>query len=154
MAIYMKAPFAKGSVTALGYAGWVELEELHFNLDRDISMEIGSNQNRPKELPKFSYFTITKKTEDSSGGLFDECLKGMNGHRIEIAIVEPGETPKEFARYILDDAYVASFTIAASSTSPLEHIALSFSKIEAQYKPHDRGNTGAGKINAVYDLKS
>lgn len=154
MAIYMQAPFAKGAVTASGYVGWIELEEIHLQVDRNISMEMGSMHNLPKEQPRFSYFTITKKIEDSSGGLFDEALKGMSGHHIEIVIVEPGDQPKEFARYILDDVHLASFTVSATADYPMEKIDLSFSRIEAQYKPHDRANTGAGKINAVYDLKA
>ncbi|MEM6483547.1 MAG: type VI secretion system tube protein Hcp [Pseudomonadota bacterium] len=154
MSIYMKVPFAQGDVTATGFIGWIELETLQFQVDRSLSMETSSTSNHPTSLPKFSLFTVTKKIEDSSGGLFEQAVKGMSGHDIEIAVVETGNAPKEYARYTLRDAYLSHYSVDASQAFLAERVSFAYSYIQAEYKPHNRQNTGASKITTMYELNN
>lgn len=152
MAIYLKVPFASGGATASGFEGWIELESLQFQVDRSISLETASLKNLPSETPKFSHFTVTKRIEDSSGGLFDQAVQGMSGHEIEIAVVETGPSPKKYAHYKLSDVYVAQYSVDANSTFLAERVAFAYSTIKAEYVPHNRSNTGNSSIKVVYKL--
>ncbi|MEM8490373.1 MAG: type VI secretion system tube protein Hcp [Pseudomonadota bacterium] len=150
MAIYLKVPFAKGGATAAGFEGWIELESLQFQVDRSISLETASLKNLPSETPKFSHFTVTKRIEDSSGGLFEQAAQGTSGHEIEIVVVETG--PKPYVRYKLSDVYLAQYSVDATVGHLAERVSFAYSTIQAEFLPHNRSNTSNPVIKVVYNL--
>jgi type VI secretion system secreted protein Hcp len=154
MAIYMKVPYASGSVTATKYQGWIEVDSLQLGVDRSVAMETGSLKARASGVPRFTEFTITKYTEDSSPGILSELMTGTSGHTVEIAVVEVGDAPKEVVKYILTDAIVSSYSVSASGESPHERLAFSYSAIEMAFTPRDKINKGAGAVRVSYDLKA
>jgi len=152
MAIYMKVPGADGSVTASGYEKWIELDSMQFGVGRSVAMVTGNMANRASGLPSFSEITVSKETEDSTYGLLNEAVLGKEGKKIELAVVEPGDTPTEFVKYVLEDAIVSSFSMSASGGKPHESISISYSKIEIAFTTHDKANKGGGVPRIVYDL--
>jgi type VI secretion system secreted protein Hcp len=152
MAIYMKVPFAQGSVTAAGYTNWIHIDSLQLDIEKNLSMETGSLKQRASGVPHFSVFTVTKYTEDASPGLLDEVVHGMSGHVIEIAVAEAGDKPKEFVRYKLTDAMPCAYCVSAAGESPHERLSFSYSKIEVAFTPHDTANRGSSPVRVAYDL--
>ena len=155
MAIYMKVPGADGSVTASGYEKWIELDSMDFGVNRHVSMETGNMANRAAGLPQFSEVVVTKETEDSTYGILNEAVLGKEGKEIELAVVEPGDTPEEYIKYKLKDAIFSSWSMsAAKGGKPLESSAISFSFVEVAFTTHDKANKGGGVPRVAYDLSA
>ncbi len=127
MAIYMKVPGADGSVTASGYEKWIELDSMQFGVGRAVAMTTGNMANRASGLPSFSEITVSKETEDSTYGLLNEAVLGKEGKKIELAVVEPGDKPTEYVKYVLEDAIVSSYSMSAAGGSGKPHESLSIS---------------------------
>ena len=153
MAIYMKVPGADGSVTASGYEKWIELDSVQFGVGRPVDMTTGNMANRASGLPSFSEITVSKETEDSTYGLLNEAVLGTEGKKVELAVVEPGDTPTEFVKYVMEDVIISSYSMSASGGGkPHESISLSYSKIEIAFTTHDKANKGGGVPRIVYDI--
>ena len=152
MAIYMKVPGADGSVTASGYEKWIELDSMDFGVSRGVSMDTGNMANRAAGLPSFSEVTVSKYTDDSTYGLLNDAILGKEGKEIELAVVEPGDTPTEYVKYLLKDAIVSSYSMSAAGEQPHESVAISYSFVEIAFTTHDKANKGGGVPRVAYDL--
>ena len=157
MAIYMKVPGTDGSCTAAGYKKWIELDSINFGVSRPVSMRTGNMSNRAADLPQFEEVVISKETEDSTYGILNEAVLGKEGKKIEIAIVEPGDAPTEYVKYVMEDCIVSSFQMSAvggeaGNSKPVETAGISFSKIEVCFTTHDKANKGGGVPRVCYDL--
>lgn len=153
MAIYMKVPYATGSVTAAKYKNWIDLDSLDLGVERAISMETGSLKARASGVPKFTLFTVRKETEDASPGILSELLHGVSGQKVEIAVVEAGDQPKEIVKYTLMDALVAAYSVSASGETPYESLSFAYSEIEMAFTPRDTANSGAAPTRVSYSLE-
>lgn len=157
MAIYMKVPGVDGSCTASGYKNWIELNSLDFNVVREVSMRTGNMSNRAADLPQFGEIMVSKDTENATYGILNEAVLGKEGKNIEIAVVEPGDTPTEYVKYVLNDCIVSSYSMSAvggdaGTSKPVETAGISFSKIEVCFTTHDKANKGGGVPRVCYDL--
>jgi len=153
MAIYMKVPGADGSVTAAGYEKWIELDNMQFGVNRSVSMETGNMANRAAGLPQFSEIIVSKETEDSTYGVLNEAVLGKEGKEIELAVVEPGDTPTEYVKYKIKDALFSSYSMsAAKGGKPYENATISYSFVEISFTTHDKANKGGGVPRVAYDL--
>ncbi|MBL4827422.1 MAG: type VI secretion system tube protein Hcp [Spongiibacteraceae bacterium] len=156
MAIYMnynnKAP--AGNVTAKGYEDWIEVENFNFNVARAITMEAGAMANRESTRPSLSEITFTKPLDAASGGLFKSSVTGDEGVTVEIHIVQTGaDQVEKFAVYTLEQCIISAYTISASpGGAPVENIALSFSRIEADLSHADKTNKNIKNMRVGYDL--
>ena len=152
MAIYMKVPFTSGSVTAAGYIAWIELESMQLDSNRNLSAEVATLEHRKHGVTRFSPFNITKQVDESSPGLIGEAWYGKAGHDIEIAVVEPGQVPKEFVRYKLSKAMLCSYSVSTGGGRPHENFSLTFALIEMKFTPHDSENRSSTPDKVSYDL--
>ncbi len=152
MAIYMKVPFTSGSVTAKGYEAWIKLDSLQLDTDRSLSAEAATLQHRAHGVTRFSPFTVSKYVDESSPGLAGEAWHGKTGHDIEIAVVEPGDKPKEFVRYKLSKAMLDSYCVTSGGDRPHESFSFTFALIEMKFTPHDLANRGGTPDRVSYDL--
>jgi type VI secretion system secreted protein Hcp len=153
MAIYMKVPGADGSVTASGYEKWIELDSMDFGVNRTVSMNTGNMANRAAGLPSFSEVSVSKATDDSTYGLLNDAVLGKEGKEIELAVVEPGDKPEEYVKYLLKDAIISSYHMSAGPEGePVESITISYSFVEVAFTTHDKANKGGGVPRVAYDL--
>lgn len=152
MAIYMKVPFTKGSVTAKGYESWIALDSLQLDTDRSLSAEAATLSHRAHGVTRFSPFTISKQVDESSPGLAGEAWHGKTGHDIEIAVVEPGNPPKESVRYKLSKAMLSSYSLSSGGDKPHENFSFTFALIEIKFTPHDSINRTGTPDRVSYDL--
>lgn len=152
MSIYMKVPGADGSVTATGYEKWIEVDSMQFGVGRSVEMVTGNMSNRASGLPMFSEITVSKETEDSTFGLLNDAVLAKEGKKIELAVVEVGDSATEYVKYVLDDAIISSYSMSASQGKPQESISISYAKLEVAFTTHDKANKGGGVPRVVYDL--
>ena len=153
MAIYMKLPYASGSVTAAKYEKWIDVDSLHFGVDRSVSMETSSLNNRGSGVPHFKQFAVTKGLDESSPLILEALVNKKSGDVVEIAVVEAKDSPKEIVRYILKDAIVASYTVAGSGDRPHENLSFTYSEFEMAVTPRSTGNQGTATIRFSHNLK-
>ena len=154
MSIYMKVPFASGSVTAKGYIDWIELDSLQLDSDRNLSTEWATGKQKNLGKTRFSPFNITKRVDESSPSLISEAWTMHGAHTIEIAVVEPGDTPKEFVKFTLSNAVISSYSVSSAGDRPFENFSLTFDSIEMKFTPHDAANRGGTANRVSYDLVS
>ncbi len=154
MAIYLDYEGIKGSVTAKGYQGHIEIQSFGYKVARKISMEAGHLSNRESSRPKISEVTLLKYFDSSSVGLFKESLAGSIGKTVVIKFVHTGaDQVQEYMNCTLENCLVSHYAITASIyAQPSEVILLSFSKIIMSYKSRDAANKSASPLCAGYDL--
>ncbi len=154
MAIYLDYEGIKGSVTAEGYQGHIDISSFGYRVARKISMEAGSLANRESSHPTVSAVTLLKKFDSSSISLLKESLSGSVGKMAVIKFVRTGEDQvQEYMDYTLEDCLVSRYAITASIyAEPAEVVMLSFSKIILNFKGRDAMNKSASPLRVGYDL--
>ncbi len=154
MAIYLDYEGIKGSVTAEGYQGHIEIQSFGYKVARKISMEAGHLSNRESSRPKISEVTLLKYFDKSSVGLFKESLAGSMGKTVIIKFVRTGaDQLQEYMVCTLENCLVSRYAITASIyTKPSEVIMLSFSEIMMDYTGRDAANKSGNPLRVGYDL--
>jgi type VI secretion system secreted protein Hcp len=150
--MYMKLPYAQGSVTAAGFQDWIEIDSFSFGVSRTLSMEAGAQTTRVNRVAQFSEFTISKYMEESSPPIMDQIQRGASDEGMEIVILEGEDQPREIVRYTLGECIVSAYNVAGSGGRPQESISFVYTKLDVAVKPKTKGNTGAGTVRSSFDL--
>ena len=154
-AMYLKFGNVKGSVTAEGHEGQIQIATLNFDVSRNVSMEAGNLSNRESSKPTLSQIAITKLADISVASLFQASVKGTAGQDATIVFVRTGKTMQEFMTYKLKDCIVSGYTIVSHADEPpVEGLSLSYSAIEVSYKDHDASNKSGSPQRVAYDVKA
>ena len=98
MAIYMKLPYATGSVTSGEYLDWIDILGFSFGIDRNTAMETGDLTARASGVARFSQFQIRKELDESTPPILNELVMATRGQNVEIAMVKTGDKPVEIVR--------------------------------------------------------
>lgn len=156
MAIYLSYEGIFGNASAEEYKGHISLFSTHFNIQRSISMEVGSMCNRENSCPKFSEVTIMKEADSSLPLFFKESVVGSKGKTAVLKYVRTGKTKlQEYMTYTLSDVMVSNYIISATKDNqPLEIITLSYSKSIISHQSFDANNAPACLARNGYDLAS
>jgi len=154
MAIYLDYEGIKGSVTAEGYQGCIEISSFGYKVTRKISMEAGNLANRESSLPKVGQVTLLKYYDSSSGGLLKESFAGVDGKKANIKFVRTGENQvQEYMVCTLENCLVSRYAMTTSIyAQPSEVVMLSFSEIIMNYTGRDATNKSGSPLRAGYDL--
>ncbi len=154
MAIYLDYEGVKGSVTAEGYQGHIEIDSFSYRITRKIAMETGHLANRESSRPQISKVTLLKDFDNSTAGLFKEVLTGAVGKTAIIKFVRTGtDQVEEYMDCTLENCLVSHYAMTGSCyTNPAEVILLSFSKIIISYKGRNATNQSGSPLRVGYDL--
>ena len=156
MAIYMKVPNVKGSVTTKGYDnGWIKLHGFNFGVQRHMGMETGDVSNRSASLPHFNEVSGSKEMDQASSGLMNAAVLGKKGQKIDIVEVDVDEDKvHEIAKYELEDSIFASYGVsgAAGEAHPTENFSISFAKLTVTFQSSYKAGTNADKPRVIYNL--
>lgn len=153
MSIYMKVPGIDGSVTAKGYEKWIEVDSMQFGVGRAVSMTAGNMANRLDGLPSFSEITISKQSDDATYGLLNESVLGKAVKEVTLVVVDSGEAPTEYVKYLLKDSLFSSYSMSAGSGGrPNESVSISYAFLEVSFATHTQANTAGGVPRVAYDL--
>jgi len=154
MAIYLLYDGVAGAVTASGYEDQIALEGVEFSTTREVEQITGDMQNRARNLPQFEKVKCSKQCDNASYGLLNDAVRGNVGKTAEISIVEPGETPTEFVKYILKDCILCTFEHSSDGDQPSESFEISFSDLEVKFTPHNADGSEGSPSIVGYDLKT
>ena len=157
MAIYLKLGKIEGSVTKVGYEGWIPLDNAAFAAHRNISQIVGEVANRSRSVPQMTTITCGKKTDQASEGLMRAAVSKTKGEDAELHYVTPVDDNKVEAnqKIKLTDAIVAAYNQSASTDGDAyESLEISFSKIDTEFVPADKAGTGGDPKHVIYDLST
>ncbi len=147
MTVYFDYEGIKGSVTAEGYKGMIELRHFKFGVFRKISMKPGEMANRENALPIFNTVDIEKRMDASISGLFRASVGGSEGKRATFHFVRTGNNELiEYMTYTLENCLISDYLIYDSEFNQVPH-----EKIQLSYTSLLVSNTARGANNQTLD---
>lgn len=156
MAIYMKIDGIDGDVTAKGHEKWIHLDSFNFTVNRAIQAQPGRIADRESSRPSISEVHITKKVDQSFPLLFSEACVGKAKPTVTIHVCQTDNDLKQYMEVTLNNAIVSHYNMncdsAAGTHKNVEHVSLSFDKLEVRYTPYDSKNQAKSPISGGYDL--
>ncbi|MCL2714026.1 MAG: type VI secretion system tube protein Hcp [Alphaproteobacteria bacterium] len=159
MPIYLQLGSIKGQTTDEKHKEQMEIEAIHWNVSRAISMTAGSMEEREHSQPTFSEIVLTKLGDASSVELFQRASGGQGGEKAVISLATPGAKGEsgatDYIKYELDNALISNYTVNSSGDRPVETIRLSFTKMQITYLPQKTdGSRGQGQKVGSYDIST
>ena len=154
MAIYMKLPYATGSVTSAKYTDWININGFSFGIDRNTAIETGDLTARASGVARFSQFQIRKELDPSTPPILTELVSATLGQIVEIAMVKTDEVPVEIVRYMLKDVIVSSYEVVGDVGVPNEVLRFTYSEFEMTVRPRSTANKTSGAVRFTHSLKS
>lgn len=155
MPIYLEFGSIKGQTTDANHKDQMEIEAVHWNVSRNMSMTAGSLEQRENSQPTFSEVVLTKMSDKSTVDLFKAASGGQKGQKAIIHLATAGNGGSgatDYLKYELDNALVSNYTVNASGERPVETIRLSFTKMTATYVPQQLDGSYTGQVVGSYDL--
>ncbi len=159
MAIYMKVDGIDGHVTTKGYEKWIELNSLHFSVNRKLSTKPGNVYDRESTKPVFTEVMVDKSMDKTTPKLFEQACVGKAISKVEIHICQTGtDKISPYMQYTLHDVLMSHYQVLGEDkcegAAPTESASLNFDKIEMKYTPFDAKHNAGSPIPAGYDLST
>lgn len=158
MSIYMKIDGIDGHVTAKGYEKWIELDNVHFGVERTISAKPGNTADREATKPTIREVVVAKTMDKTTPNIFTEACVGKAKSKVEIHICQTGEKISPYMQYEFDNVIFSNYQVSALGTEqnviPKEILHLNFDKIQMKYTPYNDKHQAGSPIPAGYDLSS
>jgi len=101
-------------------------------------------------------FNFVSKHSKASPKLMQACADGSHISSAVLTIRKAGKEQQEFSTYTLTDCIITRYQVIAAKDNggiPDDHYALSFSKIEHQYKVQKADGTLGGTVKTGWDVK-
>lgn len=157
MSVYMQVKNINGSVTSKGHEKWILLDSFDLGISRNVTIKIGSAQDREHGVPKISDFIITKTLDMSSPYLFEQSLVGTSLGDVKIDACGASNDSDKYLQYTFSDVIVSHYDINGissdnSNDKPIETLRLNFTKIEMKYIPRNSNNVALSPISAGYNI--
>lgn len=150
--IKLKIEGIPGESTAKGYENWIDIESVNFDINREVSMAVGTSEGREGSLPQVSTIKISKMSDKSSIKLFEDSLNG-SGKPAEVAFLTTGKSPSCYMSVKLTNSVVSNYNLSAHAESkPDESIEISFTAIEFAHTPHKDDVKAGNTMRVQFDL--
>ncbi len=144
---YLKIDEVPGEATAAGAEGQIAVLSFGFGANNSTTLGPGSTGGGGGQST-MDHFTIMKKTEKSSPGLFKACATGQHFPKATITMRKAGTTQNPFLVYDFEVVYVTSINWSGSTggdDSPTESVSFTFGKVTITYTPQDNTGAAAGE---------
>jgi type VI secretion system secreted protein Hcp len=154
VAIYLKLGTITGSVTAEGYADWVDCYSLQWGVGKGVNTPVGSTANRECSTASVSEVTITKNLDKASIALFKNAVAGTDkAALLKIHIVkQDGNQISPFCEYEFDNALVSGYSVSTGGDRPTESLSFNFTKLQIKYVESNATATEGNPTVAGFDL--
>lgn len=150
-AAYLKLGNIKGSVTAKGYEGQIQILTWNLGMERTVLMEPGNLSNRESGRPSLSPIALTLLADSSIASLLKESLTGAAGREAMLSVVRTGSILQETVK--LDHVMVASYAMKAHSDyEPLLGLRLGYSRIETSRTDTDASGKPGSPMRVAYNV--
>lgn len=156
MAIYLKLGAIAGSVTAAGYADWVECSSMQLGIGKAVSTPIGSTANRECSTASVSEITVSKQLDKSSIALFKSTVAGADkAALLKIHLVKTdGASIVPYVEYEFENTLVSGYSVSSGGDRPSESISLNFTKMQVKYVESNATATEGNPTVAGFDLST
>lgn len=154
MPIYMKFGAIAGSVTAEGYADWIDCGSMQWGVGKGVSSPVGSTANRECSVASVSEVTLSKMMDKASIGLFKNAVAGIDKAVVcKIHLVKSDGTQiVPYVQYEMENTLVSGYSISSGGDRPSESISLNFTKVQVKYVEGSADATEANPTVAGFDL--
>jgi type VI secretion system secreted protein Hcp len=152
--IFLKLDGIEGESADSKHKGEMQLETFSWGESNATSFTHGTGGGVGKVHMQDIHFT--KVIDKGSPNLMLACASGKHIASGMITFRKAGEEQQEFLKIKLTDVMVASITLqdhSAGATLPHESVALSFGKIEMEYKPQKKDGQLDGAVPFGWDIK-
>jgi len=157
MAIYLDYEGIKGSVTAAGYQGMIELRHFKFGVSRKISMEVGNMANRESALPALSVLYLEKRMDAATSHFLRLSVVGSKGTRATIHFVRTGGHQLiEYMTCTVENCLISDYLFYDSEFNqvPHEKIQLSYTSLLINHTVRGVNNQATDTLRHGYNLVS
>jgi len=99
-------------------------------------------------------FSIVKKVDTSSPGLFAACASGQHTKSMIVTVRKAGGTALEYLVYKFHDVMVSSYQAGGSSMGdiPQENVSFNYAKVEISYVPQDSKGAAKSPVGTGWDF--
>lgn len=150
-AAYLKLGNVRGSVTAKGYEGQIQILTWNLGMERTVSMETGNVSNRESGRPSLSHIALTLLADGSIVSLFKESLTGTAGREAVLSVIRTGGILQETVK--LENVMLAGYAMQANSDyDPLLGLRLGYSRIETNRTDTDASGKPINPMRVAYNV--
>ncbi|USD67519.1 type VI secretion system tube protein Hcp [Vibrio sp. SCSIO 43136] len=142
---YLKYGDIKGEATAEQYADLITLMSVDWSVNREISANTGTAQDREASATRLGDITITKLQDKASPDLFKEATIGK-GKTAVFHVTKQGEKIEEIMKIELTDALIASYAVSIQNDRPVETISISYTEMMMTVTPTDDQNNAQAPL--------
>jgi len=151
--IFMHVEGIAGSISAHGYADWINVDSLEFGIQRAVTTKMGSAVDRDSRVPQFSDMLITKSLDKSSCQLLQMTCIADVIPLVEIHICTTEDSLQPYVKYTLSNVMISDYKqIASANTTPIEQALLNFTKMQKTYLGQKNTSNTASPITVGYDI--
>ncbi len=153
MAIYMQVDGITGDVETAPYAGWIELNRVHWGVGRGIKSAKGGGKDREGAEANISEVSITKTSCGATPDLMRLAMWGKS-KTVKIEITHTGDNKQQsaFHKYELDDVLFSGYSTSTTGDRPSEDLNLNFTKLTFSNVPSDDKHGDAAANRLQFDL--
>jgi type VI secretion system secreted protein Hcp len=155
MAVYMKVDGIDGDVSARGHDNWIQVDNLQFDVSRNVTNTAGKLYDRILSQPNFTEITLSKKVDKASSYLLQYACSTKAIDRVEIDVCTTDQELSPYVKYTLEKVIIAEMRHETfSGTTPFEKLRLNFTRLELNYQGRDDANRPRGPLVSGYNLET
>lgn len=154
-AIFVKFPNGVTAETIqAGHEGSVAATSVQWGVGRAVSTSFTSS-GRETSTPNFSEVVITKMFDSASNDLALAATKGTAFDEVTITFrKDTGEDQMDYLVYTLTDVLISSYSVSSGGETPMESLALNYTKIKGMYKKQADDHSEASEHEFEYNLRT
>jgi type VI secretion system secreted protein Hcp len=141
-----------GESTLENQEGWISLSSYSHSIQLPLTIDQKQNK-RTSGTASASQFNFTKLMDKTSTQFAQACASATDLGKVTIKLLqESGPVKLELMTYELENCLVASYSVGGGGGVPTENIAISYTKITANYKVQKADATQEGQKGFVFEV--
>ncbi|GAB7539959.1 type VI secretion system tube protein Hcp [Burkholderia sp. 3C] len=149
--IFIKIDGITGESQDATHANEIEVISCGWKISQDSSMHSGSGGGAAKATVHDLRFIHL--IDRASPNLASYCFHGKHIPTARLSMRKAGGTPLTYLKITLYDVIVTELEPAVGAGAALEHVALSFARMEEEYVVQSATGGSQGTVTAVIDVK-
>jgi len=152
--IFLKLNGIEGESQDCTHKGEIEIQEWGWEVGQFSNMHSGSGGGAGKCTIDDLHFE--HYIDKSSPNLLQYCLTGKHISEAVLTIRKAGGSPLDYLKITLEEIIITHVQPIGclGMHSPIERIALSFSRVRMDYIPQNAQGTAMGMVSMGYDIKA
>ena len=141
-----------GESTLENQDGWINLSSFSHSVQLPLAIDPLQNK-RTAGTATASQFNFTKLMDKTSTAFAQCCASATDLGKVTIKLLqESGPVKLELMTYEMENCLVGSYSVGGGGGVPTENVAISFTKITANYKVQKSDATAEGQKGFVFEV--